>query len=306
MASNGAIASSVIGTLQHSGYQFYVTDDWRVNRRLTLNLGLRWELVTPFFEKDNRASNFILEPDDPAFASLVLSSSRGGSAADRALYRFDRNDVAPRLGIAYQLTDKTVIRAAAGIFYTHNELWGIADHLVSNPPFRAEVTYPSDQLTPNLVVKNGFPPDALTRAQGSGSLVSFEQDFRSGYTGQWSFSMQRLMPGRVVIEAAYVGSNSVKLPIGRDINQPVPGPGPLPPRRRFPLFGSITRFEDMGKSNFHSLQMKLEKRYSNRLAFQASYTLGKAMELYQQRAAPLAAGRGQNNLDLSTERENLE
>ncbi len=161
LASNGAIASSVIGTLQHRAYQFYVTDDWRVNRRLTLNIGVRWELVTPFFEKDNRASNFILEPDDPAFGSLVLSGSRGDSVADRALYRFDKNNFAPRLGIAWQLSDKTVIRAAAGIFYTHNELWGVVDHLVSNPPFRAEATYPSDQLTPNLVVKNGFPAFGL-------------------------------------------------------------------------------------------------------------------------------------------------
>src|SRR5262249_24830110 len=88
----------------------------------------------------------------------------------------------------------------------------------------------------------------------------------------------------------------------RDINQPLPGPGPLPPRRRFPAFGSITRFEPMGTSNYHSLQIKTEKRYSSGLAFLASYTFGKALELYQQRGASPATGRAQNNLDLSTER----
>jgi hypothetical protein len=301
VASNGAVANSVAGALQHRAFQFYVQDDWRANRKLTINLGIRWELVTPFFEKNNRASNFILERDDPAFGTLVIAGSRGDSIADRALYSFDKNNVAPRLGLAYQLNATTVIRAAAGIFYSHNELWGVVDRPVSNPPFRAEATFPSDGLAPNLIVKNGFPADALKNVRGASSLISFQQDFPSAYTGQWNFSLQRLLPGQVVIEAAYVGSNSVKLPIGRDINQPVPGPGPLPPRRLLPAFGTIFRFEDMGKSNFHSLQVKVEKRYSSRLALLASYTLGKALELYQQRGAP-GVGRAQNNLDLSTER----
>lgn len=302
LASNGAVANSVLGALQHRGYQFYVNDDWRITRKLTINAGLRWELITPFYEKDNHASNFILEPDDPAFGTLVVAGSRGGSVASRALYNFDKNNMAPRLGLAYQLTDRTVVRSAAGIFYSPNELWGVVDHLVSNPPFRAEATFPSDQLAPNLVVKNGFPADALTRTQGAPSLVSFEQDFRSGYTGQWNFSLQHMLPGKIIVEAAYVGSSSVKLPVGRDINQPLPGAGALAPRRRFPQFGTITRFEDMGRANYHSLQLKLEKRYSERLGFLASYTFGKALELYQQRATPAATGRAQNNLNLSTER----
>ena len=302
LASNGAIANHLIGSLQHRAYQFYLQDDWRVNRKLTLNLGVRWELVTPYFEKDNHASNFVLEPGDQAFATLVLAGSSGDSVTDRALYNFDKNNVAPRIGLAYQLNERTVMRAAAGIFHTHNELWGVVDRPVANPPFRAEATFPSDQLRPNLVVRNGFPPDALSRVQSGASLVSFEQDFRSAYTGQWNLSVQRLMPGQMVLETAYVGSNSVKLPVGRDINQPLPGPGPLGPRRQFPAYGSIHRFEDMGKSNFHSLQLKLEKRHSNGLALLVSYTLGKALELYQQRAAPVASGRAQNNLDLSKER----
>ena len=144
--------------------------------------------------------------------------------------------------------------------------------------------------------------DALTRTSAAPSLVSFAQNFPSSYTEQWNVSMQRLLSSQLVIEAAYVGSNSIKLPVGRDINQPLPGPGPLPPRRRFPAFGTITRFEPMGTSNYHSLQMKAEKRYSSGLAFLASYTFGKALDLYQQRGASPATGRAQNNLDLSTER----
>lgn len=106
----------------------------------------------------------------------------------------------------------------------------------------------------------------------------------------------------MVIEAAYVGSNSVKLPVGHDVNQPLPGVGALAPRRRFPALGTITRFEPMGRSNFHSLQVKAERRYSNGMSVLTSYTFGKALELFQQRAAAPATGRAQNNLDLSLER----
>src|SRR5262249_7477799 len=238
----------------------------------------------------------------PGYGTLLLSGSRGDSIADRALYSFDKNNLAPRVGLAYQLTGKTVIRAAGGIFYSHNELWGVVDRLVANPPFRSEASFPSDQLTPNLVVRNGFPADALTRTSTAPSLISFAWNFPSSYTEQWNLSIKRLLSSQLVMEAAYVGSNSIKLAVGRDINQPLPGPGPLAPRRQFPAYGSVTLFEPMGTSNYHSLQLKGEKRYSSGLAFLASYTFAKALELYQQRGASPATGRAQNNLNLSLER----
>ena len=132
LASSGTISLPLSGTLKHRAYQFYAQDDWKITSRLSVNMGLRWELISPFFEKDDRQGNFIIEPDDPAFGTVVQAGTQGRS---RGLVNSDRNNIAPRLGLAYQLTPGTVIRAAAGVFFTSNELLGAANRMVANPPF---------------------------------------------------------------------------------------------------------------------------------------------------------------------------
>ncbi len=299
LASNGIISSPIIGTLRHKAYQFYLQDDWKVTPKLTINAGIRWELITPFFEKDNKQGNFILEPGDPGFLTMALAGSAGRS---RALVNFDKNNIAPRLGLAYQLTKKTVIRAAGGIFYTTNELWGVVNRMVANAPFFLNASFPSDQITPNLIVRQGFPEDSLTTRGQTPRQVSYNPNFPSGYTQQWNFNIQRQLPGDILLETAYVGSNSVKLSQARDVNQPRPGLGPLPPRRAFARLGEVQRWESMGTVNYQSLQIKAEKRYSAGLAFLVSYTLGKALESLPQQTSGLRFRGPQNNLDLSGER----
>ncbi len=298
LASNGIISTPLVGTLQHRAYQFYIQDDWKVSPKLTLNLGARWELISPFFEKNDRQGNFILDPRDPAFGTVVLAGARG---LGRGLVHYDKNNVAPRLGLAYQLTPKTVIRAAGGFFYSSNELWGVVNRTVANPPFFANATFPSDQINPSLVVRQGFPEDSLTARGQAPRIVSFNPNFPSAIMQQWNFNIQRQLPGGILLETGYVGSNSVKLLVGRNVNQPRPGLGPLPPRRLFPNLGEVALYEPVVTANYQSLQIRVEKRYSAGLAFLASYTLGKALELApQQSSGPLP--RIQNNLDLSGER----
>jgi hypothetical protein len=229
---------------------------------------------------------------------VVQAGTQGRS---RGLVNSDRNNIAPRLGLAYQLTPGTVIRAAAGVFFTSNELLGAANRMVANPPFFLNANFPAEQITPWLIVSTGFPEDSLTTRGQAPRLISFNPDFPSGYTQQWNLSIQRQLPGDTLLEVAYVGSNSIKLQIPRNVNQPRPGPGPPSERRMFPALGEVQRFEPMGTSNYHSLQAKVEKRYAAGLAFLASYTFGKALELLPQQASgPLP--RNQNHLDLSSER----
>lgn len=298
LAGNGIISTTQIGTLKHRAYQFYIQDDWKVTPKLTLNLGARWELISPLVEKDNRQGNFILDQRDPAFGTVALAGTGGRS---RGLVQFDKNNIAPRLGLAYQLTPKTVIRAAGGFFYSTNELWGVVNRLVSNPPFFANANFPSDQINPNLVVRQGFPEDSLTARGQAPRIVSFNPNFPSAVTQQWNFNIQRRLAGDILLETGYVGSNAVKLQVGRNVNQPRPGMGPLPPRRLFPNLGEVQLFEPVVTANYQSLQVRVEKRYSAGLALLASYTLGKALELApQQTSGPLP--RVQNHLDLSGER----
>jgi len=124
-----------------------VQDDWKVSSRLTLNLGLRYELPLPFYETANHYSNVILEPGP--YSRPLLDASQAAQAGYRNSF-VDPNwhNLAPRLGFAYQLTPSTVIRAAGGIFYGRDENVPVARRPTNNPPYFIQSTFTSDQSTP--------------------------------------------------------------------------------------------------------------------------------------------------------------
>src|SRR5450759_1832470 len=107
------LANYLIGNYRQRDYFFYFQDDFRVSSKLTLNLGLRWEYATPRWERDNVLSNY-----DPI--SKTMLQAKNGSIYDRALVDPDYKDFAPRFGLAYSFTPKTVVRAGYGISYVHN------------------------------------------------------------------------------------------------------------------------------------------------------------------------------------------
>lgn len=98
----------------HKNLFWYFQDDWQVNSRLTLNLGVRYELTQPLIELDNRMVNFILEPDDPSFGELILA---GDGRKPRSLLHTDTNNITPRFGLAFRVVEGLVIRGGYGIFY---------------------------------------------------------------------------------------------------------------------------------------------------------------------------------------------
>ena len=122
-----ALSSVLVADLRRNMHFAYVQDDWRATSRLTLNLGLRYEYSTPYWEKNNVLSNF-----DPATNSMILASD--GSVYDRALINPDRNNFGPRLGFAYTVTPGTVIRGGYGISYVHFSRAGGGDILPINGP----------------------------------------------------------------------------------------------------------------------------------------------------------------------------
>ena len=132
------LSTFLIANLRQQMHFTYIQDDWRVNDKLTLNAGLRYEYATPHWEKDNILSNY-----DPAANSMILA--KDGSLEDRSTIKPDRNNFGPRLGFAYTMTPKTVVRGGYGISYIHFHRAGGANILPINGPQVINAVVSADQ-----------------------------------------------------------------------------------------------------------------------------------------------------------------
>ncbi len=296
--------SSSIGTNVRAGirvrnYSGFIQDDWKVSNRLTMNIGVRYEYTTPVTEVVDRMANF-----DMATNKVVLAAPE--SLETRALARADRNNFAPRIGVAFQLDQRTVIRTGYGIFHTledaghHNPTF--------NPPFSASFTYPSNQLDPSTALRpvQGFPPVGFPDGNFDNRFLNINgrpYDFAAAYSQQWNFTIGRELRD-YAIEVAYVGNKANKLMANRNINQPLPSAGSVNSRRFFPGWGSITFQEPRGNSIYHALQTKVEKRFSLGHLFLLSYTWAKAIDDSDSTQLSTTSGTGnlQDQFNLRAER----
>ena len=203
----------------------YVQDDFKVNRKLTLNLGLRYEFATPQWETDNHLANF-----DPGTNSLIPAKS--GSLYDRALVQPRHKYFAPRIGLAYQILPKTVIRSAYGISYVHfNRLGGenllayngpyIVDAQISqdiaNLPVCASAT--ADPVTCFRPTQMGYPQNFAVPANFNPLRAQaryIPKDNPTGYIQSWHFTVQRELAKNLVLDVAYVGNRGTHLMILAD------------------------------------------------------------------------------------------
>ncbi|MBL8212428.1 MAG: TonB-dependent receptor [Bryobacterales bacterium] len=342
--TSGVINNNASRAEQSSYYGFFFQDDWRLTPKLSINLGLRYEYERAPFERYNRSiQGFDFNSANPTSAAVLAAYARspipevpasafkvtGGltfaSPNNPTLWTPDRNNFAPRIGLAYQLNRKTVLRAGYGIFYDVN---GVDRSGVNQGGFNQPTN-----LIPTLnngqtfiaTLSNPFP-NGIERAQGSagglntflGRAVSYFNDAaRNPYMQRWSFSIHRELPGRTVIDLAYVGNRGQKLLVTRNLNAvPREYQSTSPERdqrmidflsaqvnspffnmpeyagtslanqrvgraqllRPYPHFGDITVDLPAGWSYYHSLQMAVEKRYAAGLTFQVSWTWSKFME----------------------------
>ncbi|HZT40086.1 MAG TPA: TonB-dependent receptor [Bryobacteraceae bacterium] len=295
----GIPSSSVIGTFindtfQQPGYFFYVQDDVKVNSRLTLNLGLRYEFISmPMERRDAEASfNIVTNTLDiangrqdalpPSFFPQVGVNRN----APRQLVPQDRNNFAPRVGFAFQLTRKTVVRSGYGVFYSSYEAGPLSiPNPGNNPPFYLESNFAAINIsTPNPVVNQlskGLPLNAFTNPSAP-SLFALDPGFRDPYVQHWNFGIQQDLGFNTVWEISYAGSAGKKLYEFRNVNQPLPTPdsdADVDPRRPRPYLGAdLPYWCSCGSSTYHSLQTKVEKRFSNHLSFLGAYTFGKSID----------------------------
>lgn len=274
---------------------YFAQDSFKLNQRLTLNYGLRYEYQAPYTEAGNHLSNY-----DPARESFLLAGKGGNSAG---LMNSRWNNFGPRVGFAYQLTPKTVLRGGYGIFYSP-ENDGREDILARNYPFGILQGFQNNVYAGGAfqyLLDTGVPRStAIPIPAGANSIAvsaipqgnlltayTIDPKMKTGNSQLFNLALQRELGSNFTLEADYVGARSHHLAyeIG-DIN-----PKDQAGNRANANLGKIQSLTDLGWSTYNSLQVKLTKRVSHNLNFQANYTLGHNID---NGAAPFNLGMNNN------------
>jgi hypothetical protein len=249
----------------------YAQDDWKVTRKLTVNLGLRYDFAPYALEGKNRQANF-----DPAGAGSLIDAT-GGSLASRALINPNKNNWGPRVGVAYSLDHKTVIRAGFGIFYTLFERVGSEDEIALNPPGLVNNTPAVGPGAPAPVffLRDGFPANFLNPADlnlQNAHIRAANPNMPNAMTQQWSFGIQRELPSNFFAELNYVGTHSTHLQELYDLNMPVNGVLP------YPKFGYIEYDNAIACGHYNGLEASLTRRMSKGMQFKLAYTWSRSID----------------------------
>ena len=306
---------------------FYVQDDWRITRKLTLNIGVRYDFDTPRTERYDRMSWFDPNLTSPLAAKVpAFPNLKGGlqfvgvNGNGRSQYTGDWNNLAPRLGFAYQMDEKTVIRGAFAQLFGPSTL--SAQGTVGPYGFRVETPWVAslDGITPLNRLANPFPAGFQPvpgSSQGALTAIGSNLDAplsntNTPYTLQYNFTVQRELPGAILLEAAYVGNrgrqlsrggeggytlnqvNPQFLSLGNQLNQLVPNPffgqggagvvanaqvSRAQLLRPYPQFGAIyPLFSQGATSDYNALQVTFSKRLAKGILFEGNYTWAKAMD----------------------------
>jgi hypothetical protein len=243
---------------------FFVVDQWQASKKLTLTLGLRYELPTVPYTANGYAT--ILNAQQTA---LIPSN------APQPGFKFidpNHEDFAPRLGLAYRLTGKTVIRAGYGIYYNPNQT-NTFTFLSNNPPFSAVTTFNS--AGNQLVSFNNPAPSSLAHqtALSNTTIISPNPYLPTEYMNQWSFDIEQGVWSGAALDIQYLGSHSAHLDRSYYDNTPLPGSAaPVSSRRPNPIFGDIRIIQNDEEANYDGLSLILRQRFSHGLTFLGSYT----------------------------------
>jgi hypothetical protein len=252
--------------LQTHSYAFFIQDSVQLSSSLTLQAGLRYEFNAPPVDSDDRVAVY-----DPETGTLVPVGENG---VPRAGYYPDRNNLAPRLGLAWSLDEATVVRGGYGISYDQSAL-APSEFLYFNSPYFDLNLFFSLPPAYLLTLSDPFPADFPLPLPDSATAV--ERDLATGYLHQWNVSVQRQIGRTRTVEAAYVASRGRNLIAARDINQPAPSPAPFNPRPN-PFFADITMIESRARSRYDALELRFDQRLDRGLALTAAYALGKSTD----------------------------
>ena len=281
------------GQARQKAHQYYIQDDWRATKRLTVNLGLRYEFNNPPYDRDDFLGNLWITRDPQGHYVGNLMWAGINTEVDpvtgrrnepprtfgfgRSLMQSDKNDLAPRAGIAFQVNDKTVIRSGFGVFYNTTFMQEYGDLRVFWPVVPQQVfTVNNDTVVPNFFITDKGPDFSSSQAIGGWPQ---NPENRSPYSMQWNFVIQRQLMNDLSLEVGYVGSSSRKQVGYTAVNAPLkPGPGPIQPRRLLPDFGNIDGGSNRFGAKYNAMQLNATKRFSRGMQFRANYTWSKSMD----------------------------
>lgn len=268
--------------LYSDGWQFYAQDGWRVLPSLTFNYGIRYEYFTPQFDRNHLLTNI-----DPATGSVVLAAA-DGSVRERTLIDPDRNDIAPRVSVAWSVTPRVVFRAGYGIFYQQSDRYGSESQLGLNLPQLVDVAISanSGNDAPAFRFSQGFTPIAASNVNPA--LVQWRiQDPEQDTPNVQQFSLgPEVQVGQTMVAALeYVGNRTRNGRRLRNLNEGIittPGVGPVV----FPYaqygYGNayLEQIVTNGRADYNALQARFARRMTGGIAFNVSYTWSKALGDY--------------------------
>jgi len=280
-----------IANFRSNYFALYAQDSWRLGSKVTMNYGLRWEYDQPFYDTNDAIVNIDFDwnnTHEPIFVRAGTGDPFEGNPAfqlasdiqyvrdgrfGRGAYKPDKNDFAPRVGIAWSITPETVVRSGGGIYYVRDIGNAVFD-TVRNAPFTIRRDEPAESFRANLSYDQPF-----ARTGAPTFILANQFDEPSSYVGQWSVGVQRELGGSMSAEATYFGS------VGRHLRRLMSYNNPEPSQlansnlaRPFPKFGSIQVMSAPSRSHYNALYLKLQRRFSRGVSFLTSYSYGKSID----------------------------
>ena len=299
-AANDVYQNSPIRAFQSKWTPFlYFQDDWRVNRRLTLNMGLRWEPFLMVKEKNEELGAFRAGQQSRVYPLAPVGALfPGDNGIPNGIVNNDLNKPAPRIGFAWDPfgNGKTSIRGGYGVFWDTLRLVGLNTNSINQPfsfglrTFSVQLSDPYANNPGQLNTLRNYTPPVTAEDRARRQFVlpithnSVDPDFTSGYMQQWNVNVQREFLGKTVFTFAYIGSKGTKFMVGQNINPAIftagqSTTGNVDARRLYPGFGEIRSTQSTANSTYHSMQLSWNRRLSGGFSVLGSYVWAKSLDL---------------------------
>jgi hypothetical protein len=287
--SQASLQVSGLTHLRQHAFDAYVEDNWQKSAKLTFNLGLRYELALPYVEANGQMANLDVTPMFTAATPVVAGGVGPYTGAFPAgLINADTNNLGPRLGVAYRVLPKTVLRAGYSITYNSSSYASIARQLAGQPPFGDTATVTDDDPSAPLTIA-----DALLASTGTSNNYGVDRDYALGTIQTWNAAISRDIGKDWNVMATYTGTKGTNLDILRAPNRGLDG-------LLIPDVQAFTWESSGGHSILNAGNFQVRRRLAGGFAGDLSYTLAKSMD----NASSLGAGQpvvAQNDKDLGAE-----
>lgn len=278
VSSTKSILPQGMPYVSYTDFGAFGQDTWRITQRLTMVLGLRYDLFTSPIDRKNRMSNFV--PDGGSISQVaggtgkVVLADQGGYS--RGIIQTRKLNVTPRISLAYKVGPKTVVRSAFGAYFFDEQGTGSSARLFLNYPFAQTFSTNCSSTVTCLSTSTGIP--LAPSASNVPVVVYFPLENPTPYVNQWNLTVEHQVTDSLVVRGSYVGSKGTHLGIALNENVPIPGPGNVQANSPYPAYSTIQSWENRGVSSYNALQLSAEQRPWHGLQYLAAYTWSRSID----------------------------